>query len=449
MSSAPVTIIGGGLAGAEAAWQLARRGIAVNLYEMKPGTFSPAHQSPLLAELVCSNSLRAEDPHSAVGLLKEEMRRLNSLIISAADATRVPAGRALAVDRELFARRITDLLEGERLITVIRREVTTLPPPGPAPLIIAAGPLAAAPLSAALAELVGDRHLAFYDAIAPIVYADSLDREVVFAASRYQEGPGDYLNCPLDREQYQQFIAALLAADKVPLHDFEEPKYFEGCLPIEVMAARGEDTPRFGPMKPVGLIDPRSGREAYAVVQLRRENREGVLYNMVGFQTKMTHPAQQRVFRMIPGMERAEFARLGSIHRNTFVRAPLVLNGSLQIKARPDILLAGQISGVEGYVESAAGGLLAGINAARLVAGLPVTSPPPETAHGALIRHLTATEPELFQPSNINFGLFPPLVVEGKKKIPKKMRGEHRARIALAALAHWQQEEAIEPPLAP
>ncbi|MFH7319126.1 methylenetetrahydrofolate--tRNA-(uracil(54)-C(5))-methyltransferase (FADH(2)-oxidizing) TrmFO [Desulfurivibrio sp. D14AmB] len=444
--SEKITIIGGGLAGAEAAWQLARRGLSTLIYEMKPGAFSPAHRSPDLAELVCSNSLRAEGVHAAVGLLKEEMRRLNSLIMAAADATRVPAGRALAVDREQFARFITTRLEQHPLITIVRRELSEIPPPGSTPLIIAAGPLASAGLSSSLARLIGAEHLAFYDAIAPIVYAESLDMKVVFQASRYEEGPGDYLNCPLNREQYQTLIAAMLAAEKVPLHDFEEPKYFEGCLPIEVMAARGEDTPRFGPMKPVGLIDPRTGREAYAVVQLRRENREGILYNLVGFQTKMTHPAQRRVLRLIPGMEKVEFARLGSIHRNTFVCAPKVLQPSLQLMARPDILLAGQISGVEGYVESTAGGLLAGINAARLTTGQTATVPPPETAHGALIAHLTGTEAKLFQPSNINFGLFPPLT---GKKMPKRLRGEYRAQIALDALAHWQQQEKIEPEPAP
>ncbi|MDZ7641340.1 MAG: methylenetetrahydrofolate--tRNA-(uracil(54)-C(5))-methyltransferase (FADH(2)-oxidizing) TrmFO [Desulfurivibrio sp.] len=438
----PVTIIGGGLAGAEAAWQLARRGLAVTLYEMKPQTFSPAHRSPALAELVCSNSLRADNPHAAVGLLKEEMRRLDSLIMAAADANRVPAGRALAVDREKFAAWITARLAAEPLITIIRREITEIPPPGAAPLIIAAGPLAGSALAAALANLVGGDHLAFYDAIAPIVYGDSLDHRVVFPASRYETGPGDYLNCPLDREAYQRLISALLEAEKVPLHDFEEPRYFEGCLPIEVMATRGEETPRFGPLKPVGLIDPRTGAEPWAVVQLRRETREGELYNLVGFQTKMTHPAQQRVLRLIPGLEQAEFARLGSIHRNTFVCAPQVLQASLQLKARPDILLAGQLSGVEGYVESAAGGLLAGLNAARLARGQETTIPPPDCAHGALLRHLSASKPETFQPSNINFGLFPPL--EGKK-IPKRLRGEHRARIALESLARWQQQEQLEP----
>ena len=433
--SNPITIIGGGLAGAEAAWQASRRGCPVTIYEMKPSVFSPAHQMPELGELVCSNSLRAEDPHNAVGLLKEEMRTLDSLVMAAAEATRVPAGRALAVDRSLFARWITRALEDEPLITIIRREFHEIPPPGDAPLIIAAGPLAGAALSASLSRLVGEEQLAFYDAIAPIVVADSLNYQVVFSASRYQQGPGDYLNCPMDREQYHSFIQALKSAPKVPLHDFEEPRYFEGCLPIEIMAERGDETLRFGPMKPVGLPDPRNGREPHAVVQLRKENREGVLYNLVGFQTKLTHRAQREVFSLIPGLENAEFARLGSIHRNTFVCAPRVLTPTLQLKKRSDILLAGQISGVEGYVESAAMGVLAGINAATLMAGKTPQPPPPETAVGALISHLTTTEEAVFQPSNINFGLFPPL--EGKK-IPKRLRGEHRAQNARKAMADWQ-----------
>ncbi|TBV79893.1 MAG: methylenetetrahydrofolate--tRNA-(uracil(54)-C(5))-methyltransferase (FADH(2)-oxidizing) TrmFO [Desulfobulbaceae bacterium] len=437
MAGSPeITIIGGGLAGVEAAWQAVRRGCQVTLYEMKPTTFSPAHESTDLAELVCSNSLRAENPHNAVGLLKEEMRSLDSLIMATAAATRVPAGRALAVDRKLFSRRITETLEREALITIIREEVNTIPPPAPGPLIIAAGPLAGAALAKDLARLIGEEHLAFYDAIAPIVYADSLNMSLIFQASRYDAGQGDYLNCPFTQEQYRDFIRVLKDAPQVPLHDFEEPKYFEGCLPIEIMAARGENTPRFGPMKPVGLIDPRTGREPYAVVQLRQENREGMLYNLVGFQTKLTHTAQKEVFRMIPGLEQVGFARLGSIHRNTFVCAPKVLHSSLQLRARSDILLAGQISGVEGYVESSAIGLMAGINAVRLSRGQAGLVPPVDTALGALIGHLSQTEAAVFQPTNINFGLFPALV---GKKIPKRLRGEYRARIALESLAHWQK----------
>jgi methylenetetrahydrofolate--tRNA-(uracil-5-)-methyltransferase len=434
-----ITIIGGGLAGCEAAWQATRRGCRVRLFEMKPQRFSPAHTSPDLAELVCSNSLRADGHHSAVGLLKEEMRRLGSLLMEAADATRVPAGKALAVDRNRFAALITKKLAAEPLITVERLEVTELPLPGEFPIILATGPLTSEPLASALGSLTGRQHLAFYDAIAPIVFADSLDYDIIYPASRYQEGPGDYLNCPLDEGHYRRFIEAIKSARYVPLKSFEEQHYFEGCLPIEVMIARGDETLRFGPMKPVGLPDPRTGCEPYAVVQLRKENREGELYNMVGFQTKLAYPEQQRVFRLIPGMARAEFARLGSIHRNTFVCAPELLRPTLQFRRRPDLLLAGQLTGVEGYVESTAMGLLAGINAARLLEGRPPVVPPADTAHGALIAHLTRTEPARFQPSNINFGLFPPL----RKKIPKRMRGEYRAHIALESLDRWLQEEDV------
>ncbi len=432
-----ITIIGGGLAGCEAAWQAARRNCRVRLFEMKPRLFSPAHQSPLLAELVCSNSLRSDALNSAVGLLKEEMRRLGSLIMEAAAATRVPAGKALAVDREKFAAHITGRIKAEERITIIREEVRSLPAPGHGPVILATGPLTSAPLAEALQKITGREQLAFYDAIAPIVAADSLDRKIIFQASRYDEGPGDYLNCPMDKEQYLAFISAIKAAQKVPLKSFEKAKYFEGCLPIEVMVDRGDDTLRFGPMKPVGLPDPRTGRDAHAVVQLRRENQEGSYYNMVGFQTKLTYSEQKRIFRMIPGMEQAEFVRLGSIHRNTFVCAPEVLRPTLQCRKQPDLLLAGQLSGVEGYVESTAMGLLAGINAAGMAAGREVRVAPPETALGSLIIHLTNTEPKRFQPSNINFGLFPPLA---GKKIPKRLRGERHAERALKALNQWLEQ---------
>lgn len=437
MSNREITIIGGGLAGSEAAWQAARQGCRVNIVEMKPGKFSPAHESPDLAELVCSNSLRSDDPHSAVGLLKEEMRRLDSLIMRAADANKVPAGKALAVDRQRFAQAITAAVENHPLISLTRKELTEMPASGAAPVILATGPLTSTPLAESLAAFTGEQQLSFYDAIAPIVSADSLDMTVVFQASRYDDGPGDYLNCPMSREEYLQFITALREADKVPLKAFEEKKYFEGCLPIEVMLERGEDTLRFGPMKPVGLPDPRTGREAYAVVQLRKESTDGILYNMVGFQTKLTYGAQKEVFRMIPGMAGAEFARLGSIHRNTFVCAPRLLRPTLQFDKRPDLLLAGQLTGVEGYVESTAMGLLAGMNAALLLAGKAPVVPPRETALGSLIAHLTGTNPELFQPSNINFGLFPIF----NKKIPKRLRGEYRAETALAALNEWQNTE--------
>ncbi|MEW6501460.1 MAG: methylenetetrahydrofolate--tRNA-(uracil(54)-C(5))-methyltransferase (FADH(2)-oxidizing) TrmFO [Thermodesulfobacteriota bacterium] len=439
MSGPAITIIGGGLAGSEAAWQAASRGIRVTLHEMKPARYSPAHHSPFLAELVCSNSLRSDDPHSAVGLLKEEMRRMGSLIMQAAHATSVPAGRALAVDRELFAAWITERISNHPKIRVVHEEITEVPPAGETPLILASGPLTSDALAASLASLTGEEHLAFYDAIAPIVHADSLDRAIVYQASRYDEGPGDYLNCPMSEAEYLAFVTALKAADKVPLKEFEEQRYFEGCLPIEVMLDRGVETLRFGPMKPVGLPDPRTGQEPHAVVQLRKENREGILYNMVGFQTKLTYPEQKRIFRMIPGMGQAEFARLGSIHRNTFVCAPKVLQPTLQTKKRPDLFLAGQISGVEGYVESTAMGLIAGINAARLAGGQDLVVPPPETALGALINHLTRTEAKHFQPSNVNFGLFPPVT----ERVRKKQRGEYRAHKALAALAAWQNEAGL------
>jgi methylenetetrahydrofolate--tRNA-(uracil-5-)-methyltransferase len=437
--TAEIIIIGGGLAGSEAAWQAAKRGCQVTLYEMKPHHFSPAHNSPLLGELVCSNSLRSDDQHSAVGLLKEEMRRLGSLLMQVADETKVPAGKALAVDREKFAAAVTAQLEKQPNITIIREEIKEIPPQGDTPIILASGPLTSSPLAASLAEITGKNQLAFYDAIAPIVYTESLNRNIIYQASRYDDGPGDYLNCPMDKEDYLAFITALKDAQKMPLKSFEEQKYFEGCLPIEVMLDRGEDTLRFGPMKPVGLPDPKTGNIPYAVVQLRKENLESTLYNMVGFQTKLTYPEQKKVFRMIPGMEKADFARLGSIHRNTFVCAPEVLTNTLQLKARPDLLLAGQLTGVEGYVESTAMGLLAGLNAVRIALKQSPVVPPNDTAHGALIAHLTNCETKHFQPSNVNYGLFPAI----GKKMPKKMRGQYRAEKALESLEHWKNEEKI------
>ncbi len=430
-----VTVIGGGLAGCEAAWQAARRGVPVHLYEMKPHRFSPAHESELLAELVCSNSLRSNAINSSVGLLKEEMRRLGSLIMAAADLTAVPAGSALAVDREQFSRHISSEIEAHPLITVIREEVTSLPEHLESPVILATGPLTSEAMTKSLVALTGEKHLAFYDAIAPIVSADSLDMDIIYRKSRWDDdSPGDYLNCPMTREQYEHFIDLLASAKTVPLKEFEKTKYFEGCLPIEVMCERGRDTLRFGPMKPVGLAHPETGEIPHAVVQLRAENREGTMYNLVGFQTKLTYPEQKRVFRTIPGLEQAEFVRLGSIHRNTFICAPELLDATLQMKKRPGLFLAGQLSGVEGYVESTAMGLLAGIHASHMVQHKPLVVPSAETAHGALIRHLTASDPAHFQPSNVNFGLFPPL----KKKIRKKERGRVRAELALAALVRYQ-----------
>jgi len=436
MTTEHIKIIGAGLAGCEAAWQIAQQGIAVQLYEMKPHKFSPAHSSPALAELVCSNSLRSNAPTTAVGLLKEEMRMLDSLLIKIADETSVPAGQALAVNRDDFAAKVTQTIEEHPLITIIHEEQTVLDPDTETLTILATGPLTSEDMATSLANITGRERLAFYDAIAPIVSEESLDMDIIYSKSRWQDGPGDYLNCPMDKEQYLAFIEALGAGDTVPLKEFEEEKYFEGCLPIEVMQSRGEDTLRYGPMKPVGLRNPRTGRDPYAAVQLRMENREGTLYNLVGFQTKLTYPEQKRVFRMIPGMENVDFVRLGSIHRNTFVCAPELLQPSLQLKKAPTIYLAGQLSGVEGYVESTAMGLLAGLNAARTLLGKSVIAPPPVTAFGALIIHLTQTDPENFQPSNVNFGLFPPW----EKKVPKKLRGEKRREISMAAFAEWQEQ---------
>ncbi len=451
----PITIIGGGLAGCEAAYQCAKQGLDVVLYDMKPLKFSPAHESEDLAELVCSNSFRSDDKASAVGLLKEEMRLLDSLLMQVAAKTKVPAGSALAVDRARFARIITEKISSNPHITIIREEITALPDTGLT--ILATGPLSSEALTGDLRQRTGEEHLAFYDAIAPIIAADSLNYDIIFSASRWQAGEGDYLNCPMTKEEYKRFSKALLAADKVPLKGFEKKKYFEGCLPIEVMNERGEDTLRFGPMKPVGLPVPQTREEAYAVVQLRMENKEGSHYNMVGFQTKLTYSAQKKIFRMIPGMENCEFLRFGSIHRNTFVCGPKVLEPSLQMKKHPHILLAGQISGVEGYVESTAIGLLAGRNAAALARGEAVTIPPRDTAHGALIHHLT-TEVKRFQPTNVNYSLFPPFDKEGYKasipeaeraghrkgkgkrqrwRIGKRDKADFRSKIALQALKNW------------
>lgn len=441
-----VTVIGGGLAGCEAAWQSAQRGVRVALFEMKPHRFSPAHELSQLGELVCSNSLRSNSVDSAAGLLKEEMRILDSLVMREADAAAVPAGTALAVDRQRFATALTTAIENHPLITVHRQEVCRLPDTAAGPVVLTAGPLLSGPLADHLQEVTGGQHLAFYDAIAPIVDADSLNWEIVYRKSRWDdEGPGDYLNCPLDREQYERFVHLLGSAQTVPLHTFEDPKYFEGCLPVEVMCERGPETLRFGPMKPIGLAHPITGAIPHAVVQLRAENLEGTMYNMVGFQTKLTYPEQQRVFRTIPGLEQAVFLRLGSIHRNTFVCAPQVLDATLQVQRVPGLFIAGQLSGVEGYIESAAMGLLAGINAARSVLGQEPATPPPPTAHGALIQHLVASDPNHFQPSNINFGLFPPLA---GKKIPKKMRGRHRADEAMTQIRLWRRQlaESVNPP---
>ena len=429
-----ITIVGAGLAGCEAAWQAASRGVAVDLYEMKPHKFSPAHKMPGLAELVCSNSLRGDSLENAVGLLKEELRRLGSLFMEAAEATRVPAGGALAVDREQFSAYITDKITGHPLIKLISGEITEIPAEGI--VVIASGPLTSEPLAAVLKVLTGD-YLYFYDAIAPIVTAESLDMSVIYAASRYGKGDSaDYLNCPLNREEYECFVQALLDGDKVVPRDFEKVVHFEGCMPIEELAARGVETLRFGPMKPVGLEDPRTGQEPYAVIQLRKETCAGALYNLVGFQTKLTWPEQKRIFRTIPGLQNAEFARLGSMHRNTFVNAPALLQPTFQLNSQPRIIFAGQITGVEGYVESAGSGYLAGINAARLASGAEPLLPPENTALGALVRHITNAEVKHFQPMNVNYGLFPELPGKIKKK---ERRGMLAAR-SLAEVDQWNGE---------
>jgi len=433
MHSERPVIIGGGLAGCEAAWQMASRGKTVTLYEMKPKRFSAAHHSPLLGELVCSNSLKSEALDTAPGLLKEEMRKLNSLIIQAADASRVPAGSALAVDREEFARNITDALEATKNINIVREEVTSIPEE--VLLIIATGPLTSDALASAIMRLTSSRNLYFYDAISPIVTATSINFNIAFKASRYGKGSDDYVNCPLTRDEYYQFIQAIRAGEKVPLRDFEETMPFEGCLPIEDLVERGDDTLAFGPMKPVGLIDPRTGKQPFAVVQLRQENKAGTLYNMVGFQTKLTYPEQESIFRMIPGLEKVEFVRYGSLHRNTFINGPRLLRETLQFKADQRIFFAGQITGVEGYVESSAMGLLAGINAARYDSGLSIVPPPRTAAIGALVGHITDTYAKEYQPMNVNFGLLPPMNVRGHKRHRRRLLSER----ALRDLEVWME----------
>jgi methylenetetrahydrofolate--tRNA-(uracil-5-)-methyltransferase len=442
MNKTVVTIIGAGLAGSEAAFQLARRGVRARLFEMRPLRMTEAHRTPLFAELVCSNSLRGAALDTAVGVLKEEMRRLGSLVMAAAAASAVPAGSALAVDRDQFSASITAAIEREPLIEVVREEVTSIPQ-GPA--IIATGPLTGAALSEALSQLIGSRHLYFYDAIAPIVTADSIDMSVAFRASRYGKGGDDYINCPMTGDEYANFVAAVLDAEKVAAHSFERAIYFEGCMPIEEMARRGPKTLSFGPMRPVGLLDPRANRRPAAVVQLRQDDREGRLYNMVGFQTKMTYPEQRRVFRMIPGLRDAQFVRLGSLHRNTFIDSPRLLTPALNLRARPDLFMAGQMIGVEGYVESAAAGLLAAINAVRMVSGRELISPPRQTALGSLIAYITDAGRAEFQPMNANFGLMP--------ELGNRSRGRARkmelASTALSAIDAWIREHqlAIQPPV--
>jgi methylenetetrahydrofolate--tRNA-(uracil-5-)-methyltransferase len=457
-----IRIIGGGLAGSEAAWQAASRGVPVTLYEMRPVRATVVHKTDRLAELVCSNSFRGDKLDNAVGLLKEEMRRLGSLVMRAAEASRVPAGAALAVDRERFADLVTQTLADHPLITILREEVPAIPSSSESdPVIVATGPLTSDALSGDIARLVGADHLYFYDAISPIVLADTIDMSKVFRASRWDrsfrgddkvrlkpgttsdersvrlqadracgidDGEGDYLNCPLTREDYERFYDALVHAESATVHDFDKERFFEGCLPIEVMAHRGVDTLRFGPMKPVGLVDPRTGRTSYAAVQLRQDNLAGDHYSLVGFQTQIKWGDQARVLRLIPGLEQAEFVRFGMVHRNTYVNGPTVLSETWQVRQRPTLFFAGQMSGVEGYVESAASGLLAGLNAAALAIGHPTSTPARTTAIGALAYYVAHANPAHYEPSNITFGIIEPL------SRPPKSRAERKAAIAERAL---------------
>ena len=429
-----LTIIGAGLAGSEAAWQAAERGVPVVLHEMRSVRRTAAHKTDGCAELVCSNSLGNNLPHSAPYILKEELRSFNSIVISSGDHNSVPAGSALAVDRDLFSQEITEKISNHPLITLKRQEIVEIPQSGP--VIIATGPLTSPKLSEEISRLIGQEYLYFYDALSPIVDANSIDYDKAFFASRYGKGDADYLNCPMDENQYYNFIKELNAAEKVPMASFEKPVYFEGCMPIEVLAERGPKTLAFGPLKPVGLPDPLTGKIAFAVVQLRKENKESSAYNLVGFQTKLTYPEQKRIVRMIPGLENAEFFRLGAIHRNTFIDTPSLLSNQLQLKSRPDIYFAGQITGVEGYVESASMGLLASLSAVAEILGKDYMPPPRDTALGALINYLTTSSSKNFQPMNINFGLF---WVQEMKIRDKKERNQKIAVNAMDQIKKWRQ----------
>ncbi len=433
-----LVIIGGGLAGSEAAWHAANQGANVTLYEMRPKEETAAHKTDQLAEIVCSNSLGSNDPLSAPGILKQEMRQLGSLVISVADEVRVPAGAALAVDREQFATKITQTLSEHPRIKILREEIHDIPSDGLC--IIATGPLTSPTLSEAIIQLTQSKNLYFFDAISPIVDAESLNMDTIFRASRYDKGSADYLNCPMDESAYNRFYDALTQAERVQPKDFENIPYFEGCLPIEVMAERGRQTLLFGPLKPVGLVDPKTGKRPFAVLQLRAENHHGSCYNLVGFQTKLKYPDQGRVFRLIPGLEQAEFLRLGSIHRNTFINVPVLLNKALQLKKQPTTFFAGQLVGVEGYVEAAASGGLAGINAARILQGHSPVIPPAETAHGALLEYVTTCEPKHFQPINTNFGIFPPLPTPIRDKHKKRQAIQQRA---LSEFQSWMMQSTL------
>jgi methylenetetrahydrofolate--tRNA-(uracil-5-)-methyltransferase len=437
-----IEIVGGGLAGSEAAWQAASAGVRVVLHEMRPVRQTAVHKTGGLAELVCSNSLRGDKLDNAVGLLKEEMRRLDSVVMRAADASRVPAGAALAVDRERFSLEITKALESNPLVRIVREEIHAIPAASGSPAIVATGPLTSEALAADIARFTGGDYLYFYDAISPIVLAETIDMSRVYRASRWGRSlggsardDGDYLNCPMTADEYLSFHDALVHAEKAEVHDFDQTKFFEGCLPIEVMAHRGVDTLRFGPMKPVGLPDPRTGREPYAVVQLRQDNLAGDHFSLVGFQTQLKWGEQARVLRLIPGLERAEFVRFGMIHRNTYINGPTVLRETWQTRSRHDLFFAGQISGVEGYVESAASGLIAGRNAAALVNGAAPSAPPRTTAIGALGYYVSHADPRNYQPTNITFGIIEPLPNAPRKKHERNLAISERA---LADVAAWQ-----------
>jgi len=433
-----VTVVGAGLAGAEAAWQIAKRGVRVELWEMRPRKMTPAHRTGWFAELVCSNSLKAKGLDNASGLLKEEMRRLDSLIIRCADQHQVPAGGALAVDREDFAREVTATLQNHPLITVIQAEVTEIPLHRPA--IIATGPLTEGKLAEAIKELTGEDYFYFFDAASPIVTLESIDQSKVFRSSRYGKGEDDYINCPMTEEEYEVFYRALVEAEEVPKKEFEKEIYFEGCMPVEVLARRGKQTLLYGPLKPVGLVDPRTGRQPFAVVQLRQDNKEGTLYNLVGFQTNLKWPEQKRVFSLIPGLENAEFVRYGVMHRNSFLNAPKLLKATNEWRGAEGLFFAGQLTGVEGYVESAASGLVAGINAARRVLGLEPVVFPVETAIGALHHYLISTPVPDFQPMGINFGLLPPL---DQRIRDKRERNRQISRRALTYLQNFIENNGI------
>lgn len=427
-----VIIVGAGMAGSEAAWQVAQRGIKVDLYEMRPEKSTPAHKTEKFAELVCSNSLRGAGLENAVGLLKEEMRQLNSIIMESADINRVPAGGALAVDREGFSQYITDKVKNHPNITVINKEIETIPQEDDAITIIASGPLTSEVLAKSIGELTGQDYFYFYDAAAPLISKESIDMSKAYRASRYGKGTADYINCPMDKEEYEKFWQELTTAELAPIKEFEKAKFFEGCMPVEEMARRGIDTLLYGPLKPVGLEDPKTGKRPYAVVQLRQDNAADSLYNIVGFQTHLKWPEQKRVFGLIPGLENAEFVRYGVMHRNTFINSPELLRPTLQYKDRDDLLFAGQMTGVEGYIESAASGLVAGVNAAYLAKGENPVIFPEQTAHGSMCKYITSAVAKHFQPMNANFGLMPPLEERIRDKKLKKQKIAERALEFLA-----------------